>query len=130
MSLQRRGGVGTQATIVTKTKAPTVGNRADNPSNVVDHWREHLSIWYRQNIVRVRYESLVQQPERYLQMLADVFRLDKPDEWTIPDRLVGWYPSGGQRMGWMDDWSFDDQRWLFSRVPVKFYGLMENAATE
>jgi hypothetical protein len=25
----------------------TVGNRAENPSNVIDHWREHLSIWRR-----------------------------------------------------------------------------------
>jgi hypothetical protein len=76
--------------------------------------------------LRVRYESLVHQPEDTLAWMARRLDLDRPDNWTIPDKLVGWFPSGGKRDGWRELWNADDERWFYERVPRGFFGVMDD----
>ncbi len=105
----------------------TVGNKWPNTSNVIDHWREHLSIWRRaDNVFFVRYEELVGHPLKHVALMAEYFRLDEPRIWRKPDKLVGWFLSGGQRTGWRELWNGDDEQWFYERVPKGFYGVMES----
>jgi len=103
----------------------TVGNKWPNTSNVIDHWREHLSVWKRTDVLAVRYEDLARYPATQISRMLYVYKLDRPDEWTLPDKLVGWFPSGGKRDGWRELWNDDDEAWFYERVPREFYGVME-----
>jgi len=62
-------------------------------------------------------------PERYLHLIAGAFDLPAPDEWQLPDQLVGHFPSGGARGGWRELWSDEDEAWFLTQVPSEFWGV-------
>lgn len=99
------------------------GYRDDNDCNVIEHWREHLELWWSAPVLKLRYENIVRYPAHYLEILAYRFKLGRPAEWTLVERSQGWFPSGGRLTGWKKLWSEVDQAWFLERLTPGFYGV-------
>jgi hypothetical protein len=97
---------------------------------VVEHWKEHLSLWGSLSywhVFKECYEAAVLDPAGTLDGIAMRFGFTPRLDYRVAgqDNLVGWFPSGGLLTGWRDLWTDDDLEYFWSVVPRDFFGVFD-----
>lgn len=93
---------------------------------IVQHWYAHLEAWKdREDIYFVRYEDLINQPEKTARQISEEFRFLKMprliDPITSPTGLL---PNAAKSDGWKNYFiSSEDIDYVYSLVPKDYWGL-------
>lgn len=99
------------------------GHQSYPECNVIEHWHNHLEMWRDEQIHKVQYEQAVYDPKSILDSIAGQFGLAARADYELPDRLVGWYPSGGKLIDWQSLWNERDMDYFFDIVDDGFWGI-------
>lgn len=103
----------------------TPGRPSEPGMDIAQHWVHHLVEWGRADVLKVQYEKLVTDTDGELDRIAEHFKLERPDEYKKPGRLVGWFPSGSGMGGWKKVFNEHDLEYFMYVVPRGFYGLWD-----
>ena len=99
------------------------GRQSYPECNVIEHWHNHLKMWQDEHIHKAQYERAVYDAKAVLDSIADKFGLPTREVYELPDRLVGWYPSGGKVIDWQSLWNEKDTDYFFDIVGDDFWGV-------
>lgn len=100
--------------------------RKANPGqNIIQHWYNHVITWHNtpSNILKIKYENLVLNPELVLNKIADFYGLKYCTKFKNIDKMVGPSPNAGKIFAWKEHFTDEDLEYFYSFVPQNNYFL-------
>jgi len=102
------------------------GNSRGFAQPIAAHWRFHLQSWENApNVLKVRFEDLVLEPEKVRQAIATWSGIKPVRGLKLVKELVGWLPHGGKIDAWRKHFTEADLEYFYKLAPKSFWGYWE-----